>query len=377
MKLLKLAALISLLYFFSVESTSTKYKKAFLKNLSTKLELDHVACKGCMQEKKILNDATLHFTCPQDKSSKCMRCSVNNEKQNECKVGCFRVVAQGAKPCLIQKDYDNIFKKRKFKKTTPIPSPDKKKEDLKKEEAKKDEVKTPTPAVVDPTPKVVDTTPKVVDPTPKVEDPKVEEAKQIEKAQKEIFIVKPVEQDVMFFLIDSSGSMGWDSKICQSTCTDLEWTQYVKEGRHVPRIKIVKEVLKNKIQTLADKQKFYIWESSQKRAFDNLNGAKSKDEAKAFVDSIETNYVFYYEDAFKALEPKIQALNNVNTVVSLLTDGGITNEKPSESATLKTILDKGVKKWELFLYSEGGCTDPQTQAQEKTIMDALKKTVGL
>lgn len=351
MKLLKLFTFISLLYFFTVKSSTTKYRKAFLKTFSTKLELDHLPCKGCMQEKDILKDVSQHFACPQDKSKNCMRCSVNPAKANECKVGCFRTVDIGAHPCLIQKDYDNIYKNRKYKKPSAKPKVEEKK--------KEDKNPNPTPAPA------------------KVEDPKVEEAKQIEKAQKEIFVVKPVEQDVMFFLIDSSGSMSWDSKICHTTADPKEWNDYLKEGRYLPRMKIVKEVLKNKIQSFPDKQKYFIWESNEKKSFDNLDGAKSKDEAKAFVESIYTKGKFLYEDAFKALAPKIEKLDNAHTVVSLLTDGGITNEKPAESTTLKNILGKGVKKWELFLYSEGGCTDPETQKEEKAIMDALKKTVGL
>lgn len=348
-----------MLYFFSVESASTKYRKTFLKSFSTKLELDNLACKGCTQEKEILKDITQHFTCPQDKSKKCMRCSINPSKQNGCKVGCFRIVDNGAHPCLIQKDYDVIYKTRKFKKQAPkkVEEPKKNEDPKKKDEKSSSSNPTPTPA--------------------KVEDPKSEEVKQIEKAQKEIFVVKPVEQDVMFFLIDSSGSMSWDSKICHTTADPKEWVQYVKEGRYVPRMKIVKEVLKNKIQSFPDKQKYFIWESNEKKSFDNLEGTKNKDDAKKFIDDINMNGVFFYEEAFKALASKIEKIDNSHTVVSLLTDGGITNEKPAESATLKGILSKGVKKWELFLYSEGGCTDPETQKEEKAIMDALKKEVGL
>lgn len=368
MKLLKLVALISLLYFFSVKSTSTKYRKAFLKNLTTKLELDQIQCKGCMQEKDILKDITQHFTCPQDKSKKCMRCSINLSKQNECKVGCFRLVDEGAHPCLIYKDHDLIYKKRRYKK--PSANPKVAVDDKKNSTVAVDVKKNSTVAVVTPTPAVVT-------PTPKVEDPKVEVANQIEKAQKEIFIVKPVEQDVMFFLIDTSGSMSYDTKICHITANGQEWNDYVKEGRYLPRIKVVQEALKNKIKGFPDKQKYFIWESNEKKSFDNLNGAKTKDEAKAFIEGIKVGGVFLYEDAFKALAPKVEGLDNSHSIVSLLTDGGIVNEKPAESSTLKTVLDKGVKKWELFLYSEGGCTDPDVQAKEKTIMDALKKAVGL
>lgn len=114
MKLLKLVVILSLVYFSYVNCSSTQYKKTFLKNFSKKLELDEKPCKSCMQEKEILNNKSLHFPCPQDKSRNCMRCTVNTQRSDLCKVGCFRLVDQGAHPCLIQKDYDNLFKKNKL-----------------------------------------------------------------------------------------------------------------------------------------------------------------------------------------------------------------------------------------------------------------------
>lgn len=323
-----------------------------MKTFSLGLDLDHEACKGCMRLNEVKKNTTLHFTCPQDKSQKCMRCSINPQKQNECKLGCFTIVNENSKPCLIQKDYNKIFKNRQYVKSK------------KASEKNGNSTKSNTNTTSTPEPA-------------KSEDSKSQVKEIIEKAQKEIFIVKPVEQDVLFFLIDSSGSMASDTKICDITLTDSEWLEYVNQGKYVPRITVVKEVLKKKIDSFPDKQKYFIWESSGKKIYENLDGTKTKDQGKAFIDSILPGGVFYYEEAFKALISVSDKLNKSNAIVSLLTDGGITNEKPADSGNLKTILEKGVKKWELFLYSEGGCTDPQTQEQEKIIMEALKKKVGL
>jgi len=192
-----------------------------------------------------------------------------------------------------------------------------------------------------------------------------------------LFIIKPEEQDVIFFLIDASLSMESDSLVCPDQLSYYEWAKYKMFGKHVTRMNIVKEVLKTKIASFPEKQKFFIWESRGKNTFDNLEGSKSKGEAKKFIDKIEANYVFYYKDAFTALLPRIEKLgDNANTVVSLLTDGGITDENPSESQILKTILGKGVKKWELKLYNQPECAKDINE-EEKKIMKALKKTVGI
>jgi len=333
MKLLKLITYIALILCLSVEISTNRYRKALLKNLlpKVKLELDHTVCTGCAQEKTVLKDTKLHFTCPQDKSRKCMRCSIQTHKQNACKKGCFRLVDSGAHPCLYQKDFDKIYK------VAPKPKP--------------------APA------------------NPKPADPKVD---QIEKASKEMFAHLPAEHDIVFFLIDASGSMTSDSQICENTLTNKEWQDYLAAGKYVSKMHVVKEVLKKKIRSLPDKQKFFIWESNGKKTFDNFEGSKTKDDAHMFIDKIEANNVFYYRDAFEELLPRIEKLgDNAHTLVSLLTDGGITNENPAESATLKTILAKGVKKWEMFLYSEGGCSDPLITAEEEKVMNALKTAVGL
>lgn len=181
----------------------------------------------------------------------------------------------------------------------------------------------------------------------------------------------------MFFLIDSSGSMDHDINVCAQTYTQKEWNEYIKSVNYFSRIKLIKEVLKKKIEGFPDKQKYFIWESNGSTSFDNLDGSKSKNECITFVDGIIAGKVFKYEDAFKALAPKIEKLDNSQTIVSLLTDGGISNEDPSKLPILSAILSKGIKKWELYLYTEGGCTDPETAIKEQEIMDELKKTVGI
>ncbi len=98
MKFTKMIALTFLLYVLSVVSSKRRSHKA------NKLEVDHLSCRGCMNLKETFDDKSKHFACPHDKKKQCMSCSVNPNKKNECKNGCFRLADKGNHPCLIQKN---------------------------------------------------------------------------------------------------------------------------------------------------------------------------------------------------------------------------------------------------------------------------------
>jgi len=100
---------------------------------------------------EILKDKNLHFPCPQDKSKKCMHCSIQKNKENQCKKGCFRVTDSGPHPCLYQKNRSKISKKKfpTINTNTTIPKPE------------------------EPKPKPEEPKPKPEEPKPKPEEPKL------------------------------------------------------------------------------------------------------------------------------------------------------------------------------------------------------------
>jgi len=143
-------------------------------------------------------------------------------------------------------------------------------------------------------------------------------------------------------------------------------------------MKEVKEKLIEKIASFAPNQKYYIWESNNKGIFDNLDGNNSFDNMKYYVNYINPNDCFYYSSALNALKQAVNKIDSIDKIsVTLLTDGGVSNENPSQMSELKELLDKGIKKWELILYDKGGDESETERYNNSRQMQDFKKVCGI
>lgn len=192
-----------------------------------------------------------------------------------------------------------------------------------------------------------------------------------EEKPNEIFVEKFEEDEILYFIIDSSGSMYTDANLCRSSLSFEEYHKYP----FIKRIDKVKEALKEKIHGLKPKQKYFIWESANKKAFDNLKGTKDTKAADNYIDKIDTVGIFLYEKVFEILEKKITKKENVH--VTILTDGGFVESNVAKLPIIKNFVNKQfVKKWNLILYNKGGCDTEEEKKNDEKEMIELRQVVN-
>jgi len=188
------------------------------------------------------------------------------------------------------------------------------------------------------------------------------------KETNEIFKQNVDKNEIKIYIIDSSGSMRWDI-----------YTRGVGVSVQRSRMEEVKEKLISKISTFSQERKYYIWES-QGGIFNNLDASRNFESVKSFIENIKPHLCFYYSNAFQALTDATNKIhqNEIDKVsVSLLTDGGVEGENPSEMSDLKNLLNRGVKKWELILYDKGGEETDEERENNSRQMEQFKKACGI